>query len=425
MKRWLRGLFTICLVLSLAACSAAPAGQEGDATQSGEMIQTNVAQKQEENQGQGTDNSQSTGEDAESATQEDASPEETVEITETLKSLYANYNIKAGTCLSDQMIRNNRCEKIIKDNFNSITFENQMKPDYILDKNASKKAGELVVNFDSTAKSLLKWCKDNDMAVRGHTIVWYSQTPKWIFYEDFNTAGALVSREVMLERLESYTKQIFEELEELGYIELFYAYDVANEAWMEDGTMRDCLWLQTIGEDYLWHAFYYADKYAPEYIDLYYNDYNEQFKTETLYNFVQTLVDEEGNYLIDGIGLQAHLYTEDSLEDYFTTVERLGSTGLKVNLTELDVCLGSWTNIKQPTEENLKAQGRYYYNLVSGLLQLVEEEKVRMDSLTFWGFTDKLSWRKERSPMLFDKVYEPKYAYYGALQIQELAGFEE
>lgn len=425
MKRWLRGLFTICLVLSLAACSAAPAGQEGDATQSGEMIQTNVAQKQEENQGQGTDNSQSTGEDAESATQEDASPEETVEITETLKSLYANYNIKAGTCLSDQMIRNNRCEKIIKDNFNSITFENQMKPDYILDKNASKKAGELVVNFDSTAKGLLKWCKDNNMAVRGHTIVWYSQTPSWIFYEDFNTAGALVSREVMLERLESYTKQIFEELEELGYLELFYAYDVANEAWMEDGTMRDCLWLQTIGEDYLWYAFYYADMYAPEYVDLYYNDYNEQFKTETLYNFVQTLVDEEGNYLIDGIGLQAHLYTEDSLEDYFTTVEKLGSTGLKVNLTELDVCLGSWTNIKQPTEENLKAQGQYYYNLINGLLQLAEEEKVKMDSLTFWGFTDKLSWRKERSPMLFDTVYEPKYAYYGALQIKELAGFEE
>ncbi len=54
---------------------------------------------------------------------------------------------------------------------------------------------------------------------------------------------------------------------------------------MEDGSKRDSLWLQTIGDDYLWYAFYFADKYAPEYIDLYYNDYNEQFKTDTLYDF--------------------------------------------------------------------------------------------------------------------------------------------
>ena len=48
-----------------------------------------------------------------------------------------------------------------------------------------------------------------------------------------------------------------------------------------------------------------------------------------------------------------------------------------------------------------------------------------MDALTFWGFTDKLSWRSERNPLLFNGMYKPKYAYYGALQIKELAGFEE
>lgn len=354
---------------------------------------------------------------------EPVEPEEV--ILDTLKSVYGTYGIKAGTCLSEQMIRNKRCEAIILDNFNSITFENQMKPDYIFNKKESKATGELVVEFDSTAKTLLQWCADNNMAVRGHTLIWHSQTPSWIFYEDFNTSGNLVSREVMLERMDSYIRQVFEQLEELGYLELFYAYDVVNEAWMEDGTKRDSLWLQTIGEDYLWYAFYYADMYAPEYIDLYYNDYNEQFKTETLYNFVQTLVDENGNYLIDGIGLQAHLYTEDNLEDYLTTVERLGSTGLKVNLTELDVSLGTWTNIKPGTEENFKIQGQYYYNLVNGLLQLVQEDKVEMDSLTFWGFADKLSWRSDRKPLLFDAVYEPKYSYYGALQVKEMAGFEE
>jgi len=352
-------------------------------------------------------------------------PEEVAKEETTIKSLFAEYNIKAGTCLSDYMITNKKCQEIIKNNFNSITFENHLKPDAILDLKESKAAGEPVVKFNKTTLDLLAWCKENGMAMRGHTLVWYSQTPNWLFYEDFDTKKPLVTREVMLARMESYISQTFELLEELGYLELFYAYDVVNEAWMEDGTMRDCLWLKTIGDDYLWQAFYYADKYAPDYIDLYYNDYNEQFKTETLYNFVQTLVDENGEYLIDGIGFQAHLYTEDSLEDYFATVDRLASLGIKVSLTELDVCLGSWPEIKPATDENLRTQGRFYYDLINGLLQRAEEGTVKMDALTFWGFADRLSWRKERNPMLFNSMYMPKYAYYGALQQKELAGFDE
>ena len=128
------------------------------------------------------------------------------------------------------------------------------------------------------------------------------------------------------------------------------------------------------------------------------NLYNFSCFSETLYNFAKTLVDAEGNYLIDGIGFQAHLYTEDSLDDYFATVDRIASLGLKVNLTELDVCLGKYQNPKYATEPNTKVQGQFYYNLIDGLTQRVKEGTVKMDSLTFWGFTDELSWRKEYNP---------------------------
>ncbi len=343
----------------------------------------------------------------------------------TLQSVFAEHNMKVGTCLSDYMIKDKNCTEIIQANFNSVTFENLLKPEAILDKTESKKAGDLVVKFNATTTKLLEWCKENRMSVRGHTLIWHSQTPNWIFYENFDTNGSLVSRDVMLARMESYIRQLFALLEEKGYLELFYAYDVVNEAWLEDGTMRDSLWLTTIGEDYLWQAFCFADKYAPDYIDLYYNDYNEQFKTDTLYDFVQTLVDDKGNYLIDGVGFQAHLYTEDSLEDYFATMDKIAALGLKINLTELDVSLGSWQEIKPATEENLRAQGQYYYNLIHGIFERVDEGKVEMDALTFWGFADNLSWRKDRSPLLFDSQYTPKYAYYGVLQMKEKAGFEE
>ncbi len=405
MRKWKIGLLAVLLAFSVTACGTKATNDSANTQEADANVTTEVTDE----------NTQ--------AAESGSTQKEPPEVTETFQSLFAKYDIKAGVCLSDYMIRNSQCTEIIKENFNSITFENHLKPEAILDQKASQNAGDIVVKFNATTISLLDWCVENNMAMRGHTLVWYSQTPNWIFYEDFDTKKPLVSRDVMLARMESYISQVFTQLEDLGYLEHFYAYDVVNEAWMEDGKKRDCLWLQTIGDDYLWYAFYYADKYAPEYVDLYYNDYNEQFKKETLYNFVQTLVDEEGNYLIDGIGFQAHLYTEDDLDKYFKTVERLGSTGLKVNLTELDVCLGTWQNIKPATEENLKAQGQYYYNLIGGLLQMVEEGKVKMDSLTFWGFADHLSWRKERSPMLYDATFKPKYAYYGALQMKDYAGF--
>lgn len=403
MKKWKLGLIVATFVMMLAACTPGNGQQGGEPTPE----PTKAEEIKPENTPKPT-----------------ATPKPT-EIPFAVKDVLGEHGLKAGTCLSYSMTTHKKSQEIIKENFNSITFENEMKPDAILDQAASKKAGDIVVKFGKNTLSMLNWCKENNMAMRGHTIVWYSQTPNWIFYEDFDTSKGLVSREVMLARMESYIKQVFERLAETGCMELFYAYDVANEAWMEDGKMRDCLWLNTIGEDYLWYAFYFADKYAPDYIDLYYNDYNEQFKTDTLYNFVQTLTDESGNYLIDGIGFQAHLYTEDSLEDYFATMDKIANLGIKINLTELDVCLGSWPNIKPATDANLRVQGQFYYNLIEGILQRVDAGMVKMDALTFWGFSDAQSWRSERSPLMYNKYYKEKYAYYGVLQIKELAGFDE
>ena len=268
-----------------------------------------------------------------------------------LKDLFAEHGMKVGTCLNTQMIDRAVVKNLLLTHFNSVTMENSMKPDYLFNKKKSQETGELVVEFNSDALKMMKWAQENNYSMRGHTLIWYSQTPDWIFHVDFDQNKDLVDRDTMLKRMEGYIKNVFAALEELGYIDIFYAYDVVNEAWMENGTVRQNRWTQIIGEDYLWYAFYYADKYAPETIDLYYNDYNEQFKTLTLYNFVNTLVDEDGRYLIDGIGLQAHLYTTDNLDQYFKTVDKLGETGLKLQLTELDVCLGKYQAPKPGTDE--------------------------------------------------------------------------
>ncbi|HHX55803.1 MAG TPA: endo-1,4-beta-xylanase [Clostridiales bacterium] len=340
-----------------------------------------------------------------------------------IKDVYEQVDLLAGTCLSETMINNEGYENLIKENFTSITLENDMKPEAILNKAASIEAGDLVVKFPEKTIDLLDWAKENDMSARGHVLVWYSQTPDWIFYEDFDESGDLVDRDTLLNRMDSYIKQVFDLLDELGYSDMFHGYDVVNEAILDDGSLRDCYWKEIIGDDYIWHAFNYTDKYAPEHIKLYYNDFNEQFKTQAIIDLANDLVDEDGESLIDGIGCQGHLYTRDSIDQYVLMLKSFSSLGLDVQITELDISLGTWENVLEATEENLVDQGKYYYEFVSKIVRENLDGNTNVSGITFWGFDDGLSWRHDRSPLLYNGVSNPKYSYYGAKLDKDNAGY--
>ncbi len=359
-------------------------------------------------------------EEVKEETKTEENQEETVDAT--LKEVFSKHGLKVGTCVSSSELNKRSFKETVLNQFDSLTVENAMKPDSALNQAKSKEEGKVVVDFNKEVLTILEFARENGFSMRGHTLVWYSQTPEWLFHEGFENSGDFVDRDEMLKRMEDLISGTFAKIEELGYTDLFYAYDVVNEAWMEDGTMRENHWLDIIGDDYLWYAFYFADKYAPESIDLYYNDYNEQYKADTLVKFVETLKDEEGRYLIDGIGLQAHLYTSDNLPGYFKAVDKLAETGLKIQLTELDVCLGKYQAPLEATNDNLVKQGKFYYDLINGIFERVDAGKIKMDAFTFWGFCDSYSWRREYSPLLLDKNFEPKYAYYGAIQVEDKAG---
>lgn len=404
MKKFFASIISICIILSmvLVGCGGADAAETADAgivteAENAEVAATDTALE----------------ETAEEPVEE--VPEEIPE-PENIKDLFEAHGVKAGTCISQKMIYDPNYSNLITEQFNSVTLENALKPDAILNQSASKKADDIVVELKSETTNLLDWAKKNNMAVRGHTIIWHSQTPEWIFHEEFNGSKDLVSREVMLKRMESYISQVFAQLEEHGYLDMIYAYDVVNEAWEDNGTMRDTLWKQTIGDDYLYWAFYYAKKYAPEHVDLYYNDYNEQFKYAAVTDFIKNLKDEDGNMLIDGIGLQAHLYTKDDLNLYFKAVDEYASCGIKVSLTELDVALGAYQNKLPNDDVNLEAQGKWYHDLIEGLLSRKDAGTLDLDSITFWGVSDNLSWRGEQYPLLFDKDLNPKPAFDGVMQ---------
>ena len=109
-------------------------------------------------------------------------------------------------------------------------------------------------------------------------LVWHSQTPEAFFHEGYDTTKPLVSREVMLGRLENYIRAVLTETEE-KYPGVIVSWDVVNEA-IDDGTnwlRAGSNWVKVIGEDFVSKAFEFARKYAAEGVLLYYNDYNTAY----------------------------------------------------------------------------------------------------------------------------------------------------
>ena len=326
---------------------------------------------------------------------------------ESLKDAFNSF-FKIGTSVSP--FEFGQGAEFIKKHFNSITPENELKPDSIINQQACQSQGNNVntqVRFGSGTQTTLKFCEDNGIPLRGHTFVWYSQTPDWFFRENFNSGGNYVSSNIMDQRLESFIKNTFALLAN-NYPRLqVYAYDVANELFLNDGGgMRgadNSNWVRIYGDDsFVIKAFTYARKYAPKGCKLFLNDYNEYIpaKTNDIYNMAMKLK-ELG--VIDGIGMQSHLdvgYPSSSV--YKTALEKFISTGLEVQITELDI-----------TTNNFSSQASLYKEI----FRLAVNNKNSITALTVWGTNDSVSWRRNQNPLLFSQGYQPKEAYYAVIEV--------
>ncbi len=329
-----------------------------------------------------------------------------VPSSDSLKDAFASC-FKLGTSVSPHELSTGG--DFIKKHFNSITPENELKPEAIINQSACQQYGNNVnTQVDlSRAAQTLKFCEDNNIGVRGHTFVWYSQTPDWFFRENFSSSGAYVSTDVMDQRLESFIKNTFDAIK-TQYPNLnLYAYDVCNELFLNDGGgMRgadNSGWMKVYGDDsFVIKAFQYARKYAPEGCKLYINDYNEYIpaKTQNIYDMAMKLK-EQG--LIDGIGMQSHLDTGyPSAAVYKTALEKFISTGLDVQITELDI-----------TCTDFEAQADLYKEI----FQMAVDNKDSISCLTVWGTNDSISWRSSQNPLLFSQGYVAKPAYDAVMQV--------
>ena len=276
----------------------------------------------------------------------------------------------------------------IRREFNTVTPENVMKWETV-------EPQQGVTDF-SQGDALVRFARANHQVVRGHTLVWHSQLPTWL------TSGTFTNAE--LEAI--LRRHIFEEA---GHFRgRVYAWDVVNEAFNEDGTLRDTIWLRALGPDYIAKAFTWAHQADPH-AKLYYNDFNLESigpKSDAALALVEQLKSQ--GVRIDGVGFQGHLGIQFPYPDTFgDSLARFAAAGVDVAVTEADVRM-----VLPVTPDKLAAQATYFGNMMRSCVAVR-----RCVTFTLWGFTDRYSWvpgffAGEGAATLFDESYAPKPAYF-------------
>ena len=289
---------------------------------------------------------------------------------------------------------------------------NQLEPENVM-KFGPIHPGPTTYNFDP-ADALVNFAKTNHMAVRGHTLVWHKQLPSWLTHGDFTPAQ-------LSSLLHDHIRTVVGR-----YAGQVYAWDVVNEAFNDDGSIRRTLWSDAPGiglaeTAYIEQAFRWARDADPRAL-LFYNDYGAETinaKSDAIYAMVQDF--KSRGVPIDGVGLQMHLTTNaGSLAGMESNLRRLTSLGVQVQITELDVRLPVDSSGAAATAD-LAAQAQLYRDIVALCLKFS-----RCTAIQTWGFTDKHSWIPRAYPgrgaaLEFDANYQPKAAYHSMVSAFESA----
>jgi GH35 family endo-1,4-beta-xylanase len=301
---------------------------------------------------------------------------------------------------------------LIKENFTVVTPENCMKP-------ASVHPEENTWRFER-ADALVKWCEENHIAVHGHTLVWHAQTNNWFFTGQ--------DKATVTQRLKDHITTL------VGHYKgRIRSWDVVNEAINDRGNdqtaqtenLRGSQWLTNVGPEFVTHSFKFAHEADPD-AHLYYNDYGIETgaKHASSMLLLQRLIKEGAP--IYGVGIQGHWNSATvPFEAIDKAIADYAALGLKVGISELDLTIrgasggqfgpGPGARSRGPgarpatpaSPQDLKAQADAYARLFGIFLK----HKDHIERVTFWGLSDRRTWRFGQSPLIFDANNQRKLAY--------------
>ncbi len=363
-----------------------------------------------------------------------------------LKDALSKYFDYFGFCVSyNDGFREPLLQKGLPHQASVITMENEFKPDFIFAwtkpskltefRGEDGKLYEVPANMPSFKQmdSILSDMKKLGLKLRGHTLVWHSQTPAWFFQKNYsrNNETELVSPAEMNARMEWYIKSVLEHVAEWekknnNGEHMILAWDVVNEAASDNATdsrfLRDqssSKWFAIYQDPtFIVNAFRYANKYAPKDVKLVYNDYgcasvNKNKAICKIIDAIQAAPDAR----IDAAGMQTHIGINDSAKDFEKAVQNFLAKGINVQITEMDVANGS------SSYNAMKLKDCYKTWFTMFIRNRKLPGKNGIEGVTLWGVRDEWTWLNSmhkghtQYPLLFKgKDFECKPAFYGVIE---------
>lgn len=413
----------------------------------------------------------SSEEESEESTETESSEEPEEEVPILYEGVEQTMGCFVGCAITGNDLINKNVMDIVTTHFNAVTLGNELKPDCTFGYSNGRVPGTyedelngetMIVpkpDFSRAEKALdkiLEWNTanpDRQIKVRGHVLVWHSQTPEWFFHEDYDKTKPYVDQKTMDKRQEWYIKTLLTHFtgEDSKYKDLFYGWDVVNEAVSDGGGYRtdhenasedlsrdthgsnSSWWHIYQSNEYIINAFKYANKYAPADLELYYNDYNEcnTFKMNSIVDLLTAVKEQEGEpgvgTRITAMGMQGHYNMSDPAMDRIElAVKKYAAVVGNVQITELDMkARDTYDGSEESKKEEYDKQKSRYTLIYHALKTANALDGVNVTGITFWGTADHLSWLQSRSdvgggntsgltqcPLLFDENYEPKPCFY-------------
>jgi len=356
--------------------------------------------------------------------------------------------------------------------FNALTAENHMKPSYLV---TGHNNGTFTwsTNNQTIADNYVAAASKADIKVIGHTLLWHSQNPNWVWQQiatngnGKNPAGtgtnpgpgvAIADKAAALTVMRGYITEVM-----TRYKGKIYIWDVLNEIFPDNAgssaNWKDAMrrgvsgegqdanpWYIAIGSDFVYEGFLAARKADPSAI-LYYNDYNTDSvnRARLIHDMIKEVNDKylsgtdkpageaAGRLLIEGIGMQEHhnfsvtaAAVKNSI-DKFRTLNVAGRNAIRLSVSELDIIAydqysglsnagGAGANQNHnslSTNQQLLTQATRY----SEYMKIYIDNADIIERVSMWGVTDNFSWRSRGLPLLFDHAGKAKPAYYSFIGV--------
>ncbi len=316
-----------------------------------------------------------------------------------LRELAAPHDLRIGASVQHTALAvDEDYRRVLLHDFDTITLENELKWAEV-----HPRPGVFALD---RAEEVVDFATANGLRVRGHTLVWHQQNPPWL-------ERARLGRDQAIELLRTHIETV------VGSFRGRVAeWDVVNEPIDPSGRgLRDTLWRQMIGDDYLSIAFGLAHEADPE-ARLFLNDYDAT-SDGAVFDALIDLADElrRGGVPVHGVGFQLHLDGPVDVDRLARQVARAGRSGLTVAFTEVDDRLADGAGAAAALRQARRIAG------VAGVC--VAEPACR--AFVLWGLGDAYSWVPNAFPgygaaTLFDHQLEPKPAYHVLAEVLRTSG---